>query len=83
MQSLSVLDEITLNFSEEGLFVLNITLEIIMFGVALGIDLGNFKKIFKNPKPVILGLISQVLLMPILTYLLILTDLSWLQVFWM
>lgn len=72
MQSLSILDSYRLNFSEQGLFILNITLAIIMFGVALGIDTRNFIKIIRRPKSVILGLISQVLLMPIMTFLLIL-----------
>jgi len=71
MDTISVLDQYRLNFSEGGLLVLNITLAIIMFGVALGIDLNNFKKIAKNPKSVILGLISQVVLLPIVTFILI------------
>ena len=42
-----------------------------MFGVALGIDLSNFKEIIKKPKSLILGLISQFVLLPAVTFLLI------------
>ncbi len=69
---LSVLDKYTLNFSQSGLFLLNITLAIIMFGVALGIKTQNFKNILARPKPVIIGLISQFFILPAITFLLIL-----------
>ncbi|OQX96626.1 MAG: symporter [Bacteroidetes bacterium 4572_117] len=71
-ESLQVLDEITLNFNEAGLFVLNITLAFIMFGVALGLKLDNFKKVVLKPKPVVIGIFSQFLLMPAMTFLLVL-----------
>ena len=67
---LAALDSIKFNFSEESLFFLNITLAIIMVGVALGIRLKRFKKLFLAPKPIIIGLISQIILLPALTFLL-------------
>jgi len=70
--ALNNIDEVRLNFSPEGLLFMNITLAFIMFGVALEIKPDNFKKIFYNPKSAILGLISQVLVLPGLTFLLIL-----------
>ena len=72
MESLDVLDKYTLNFSQDGLLFLNISLGIIMFGVALGINLDNFKGLLKNPKSVFTGIVSQFLLLPFFTYLLIL-----------
>ncbi|MGM0496681.1 MAG: bile acid:sodium symporter family protein [Bacteroidota bacterium] len=71
-QSLEVLDTIDLNFSPTGLLILNIALAIIMFGVALEIDVSNFKQIAKKPKSAILGFLSQFLLLPAITFLLIL-----------
>jgi len=71
-ESLEVLDSIHLNFNQEGLFFLNITIAFIMFGVALGLKLENFKKILLNPKPVAIGVVSQFVLMPALTFLLVL-----------
>jgi len=70
--SLEVLDTIELNFSPTGLLILNIALAIIMFGVALEIDVSNFKQIVKKPKSAILGFLSQFLLLPAITFLFIL-----------
>ena len=70
--SLKVLDSIELNFSSTGLLILNIALAIIMFGVALEIDVSNFKQIVKKPKSAILGFLSQFLLLPAITFLFIL-----------
>ena len=71
MSNLEVLDKYVLNFNQDGLLLLNITLGVVMFGVALGIDLSNFKEIIKKPKSLILGLISQFVLLPAVTFLLI------------
>jgi len=70
-QPLKVLDTVNLNFSPTGLLILNITLAFIMFGVALEIDVTNFKQIVKKPKSAILGFISQFFLLPALTFMLI------------
>ncbi|MBN2485157.1 MAG: bile acid:sodium symporter family protein [Bacteroidales bacterium] len=67
-ESLTLLDEIRLNFSSEGLFVLNITLAFIMFGVALGIKVSHFKDVILSPKAAIVGFLSQFLLLPAVTY---------------
>jgi len=69
---LEVLDEIRLNFSPESLKLLNFTLAFIMFGVALDLRLNNFKQVILNPKPTILGVISQFLIMPFLTLCMVL-----------
>lgn len=64
------LDKIRLNFSPEGLFIVNLTLAFIMFGVALGIKIDDFKRIYNNPKPALVGILSQFILMPFLTFIL-------------
>lgn len=71
-QALQVLDEVRLNFSPSGLLVLNISLAFIMFGVALEINTENFKKILKHPKSAVIGFLSQFLILPALTFLLVL-----------
>ncbi|MEN8120011.1 MAG: bile acid:sodium symporter family protein [Bacteroidota bacterium] len=71
-ESLQVLDEIRLNFNEEGLMVLNITLAFVMFGVALGLKVNNFKRVVFNPKSAVIGVFSQFVLMPAMTFLLVL-----------
>lgn len=65
--SLEVLDNIRLNFNQEGLFALNITLAFVMFGVALELKIDKFKKVFTKPKAAIIGIISQFFLLPVLT----------------
>lgn len=71
-ESLKALDPIRLNFNPDGLLVLNITLAIIMFGVALGIKRSSFIELVKNPKAAIVGIFSQFILLPALTFLLVL-----------
>jgi BASS family bile acid:Na+ symporter len=66
------MDEIKLNFSEDNLILMNILLGFIMFGVALNLKFDDFKRIAENPKPTIIGVISQFLLLPFLTFILIL-----------
>ena len=65
------LADVNLNFSEESLIFLNISLAFIMFGVALSINRKDFKEIGRNPKSVITGVISQFLLLPAITFLFI------------
>ena len=72
IEALQQLDDIRLNFSPKSLFVVNLTLAFIMFGVALGIKLEDFKRIFQNPKPVITGIISQFILLPFVTFVFVL-----------
>lgn len=65
------IDSMRLNFSEGGLLFMNITLAAIMFGVALEIKVENFKNLVNYPKSAILGFGSQFLLLPALTFLLV------------
>jgi bile acid:Na+ symporter, BASS family len=74
-EALTAMDPATLNFTEGGLFVLNITISIIMFGVALEIKLVHFRDLLSRPRPVLAGVLSQFLLLPAVTFLLI-------MVFW-
>lgn len=60
-------DSATLAFSPESLNILNLTLCVIMFGVALNLKKEDFVRIVQNPKSAITGLISQFLLLPALT----------------
>ena len=50
---------------------MNITLACIMFGVALEIRVENFRRLLLNPKSALLGILSQFLLLPALTFLLV------------
>ena len=66
------IDQATLNFSEENLFLLNLSLGFIMFGVAINLRVADFLLVLKNPKSALAGILSQFILLPALTFLLIL-----------
>lgn len=65
------LDEVQIQFDNDGLMVMNIALAVVMFGVALGITLNDFKNLFKQPKLVLLGILSQFILLPLITYIIV------------
>lgn len=65
------LDDVKIQFDSEALWSLNIALAVVMFGVALGITTSDFKQLFKQPRLVILGVLSQFVLLPFATYLLV------------
>lgn len=62
------IDTAKINFDTTGLWVLNIALAVVMFGVALGITLNDFKSLFKHPKLVVIGVVSQFILLPLVTF---------------
>jgi BASS family bile acid:Na+ symporter len=66
------IDDIKIHFDSSGLWVLNIAIGIIMFGVALGITIDDFKRLFKSPKILFVGVLSQFILLPAATFLAIL-----------
>ncbi len=65
------LDALQINFDDSKLWILNIAIAIIMFGVALGITTDDFKNLFKTPKILLTGIFSQFILFPIITFLLV------------
>ena len=69
--NLEILDSIHLNFSPTGLFIMNLTIGFIMFGIALDLNYNQFKEVIAQPKSLITGLISQFVLLPAVTFLLV------------
>lgn len=65
------LDTSKLNFNQDSLLLLNLSLAIIMFGVALDLKAADFRYIFQNPKSFGLGILSQFFFLPLLTLVLI------------
>lgn len=65
------IDNIKINFDTEALWMLNIALAIIMFGIALDIKIDDFKRLVNNPKILFVGLLSQFILLPFLTFVLV------------
>ena len=65
------IDAIRINFSGDQLLIMNFCLAFMMFSIALDIKLQDFKNVLRYPKATIVGLISQLLLLPIFTLVLI------------
>lgn len=65
------LDNVELNFDNSTLMIMNICLGFIMFGVALGLSIDDFKRLMKMPKLVLVGFLSQFLVLPVVTFLFI------------
>lgn len=77
LEVLQEIDHVQLNFSTEGKNLLNIAIAFIMFGVALELTVADFLALGKRPKPALVGILSQFLLMPLLTFLIVMGIQHW------
>ena len=68
-EHLQYLDALNINLGAGEMFIVNIILAFVMFGVALGIKLQTFRDVFRNPKSVILGIGLQWVALPAVTFL--------------
>ncbi len=64
----STVDTIELQFEAGSLIGLNVILALIMFGIALSLSIGDFRRVAKTPKAPIIGLVAQFLLLPAATW---------------
>ena len=62
------IDAIRLNFSPQNLWALNLSLGFIMFGVALNLTVADFRRLLAHPKPAVVGVVSQFVVLPALTF---------------
>jgi BASS family bile acid:Na+ symporter len=67
------LDAVRLHFSPESLVALNFVLAFVMFGVALDMKVEDFKGITAAPRAVLIGMLSQFLLLPAAAWALTMT----------
>jgi len=67
------IDAITLNFSPASLMLLNAILAIVMFSIALDLRPADFKRLLEAPKPLLTGMMSQFIILPSLTYLMVIS----------
>ena len=75
----SVIDGINVTMNAGGMNTINIVLAFVMYGVALGIKPKMFAKVFGNPKSLIIGICCQLILLPLLTFLLALAFGQWIS----
>jgi len=66
------MDLVRLNFNPQSLWALNFIIGLVMFGVALDLKVSDFKAVLVTPKPVLIGLAGQFVLLPAFTFLLVL-----------
>lgn len=66
-----MLDAVRLNFSADALVALNVLLAAIMFGIALDLDFADFRRVSRRPRALITGLLSQWLVLPAVTLVLV------------
>lgn len=65
------IDALRLNLDSGGLHIMNVSLAVIMFGVALELTVQDFRQLLKDPKSTLIGFFSQFLLLPLLTFVMI------------
>ncbi|MEZ5043464.1 MAG: bile acid:sodium symporter family protein [Saprospiraceae bacterium] len=68
---MDTIDSISINFNPQQLGLLNLCLGFLVFGVALDLKIVHFKALIREPKAAVVGILSQLLMLPILTLFLI------------
>jgi bile acid:Na+ symporter, BASS family len=63
------IDNMILNFDPNQRWILNILMGFLMFGIALDIKISDFQYLLKHPKPAIVGLFAQLIIIPLITIL--------------
>lgn len=61
--------EVQIQFDPSSLILINIILAVMMFGVSLDLRAEDFRRIVREPKAPVIGLLAQFLLLPALTCL--------------
>ena len=69
---MQTLDQVQINMGSDGIIILKICLAFILFSLAIDIKKEDFKTLYSNPTSVIIGCISQIIILPFFTFLLIL-----------
>lgn len=66
------IDDVVLNFSPTSLQILNAILAVVMFSIAIDLKPADFRRLAQAPKAMLTGLFSQFVVLPALTFLLVL-----------
>jgi BASS family bile acid:Na+ symporter len=61
-------DDVLLNFNPGTLVILNVVLGLIMFGIALDTTLEDFKVVARKPKPFVIAILAQLIVLPAVTF---------------
>jgi BASS family bile acid:Na+ symporter len=66
------IDQIRLDFDPGSLTLLNVILGLVVFGISLDLSVDDFRRVLRRPRGVAVGLVTQLLLLPAMTFGLIL-----------
>ncbi|MBQ9660523.1 MAG: bile acid:sodium symporter family protein [Bacteroidales bacterium] len=69
-ETIQLIDSIDVTLNAGGMNTINIVLAFVMYGVALGIKPQMFLTVFSHPKSLFTGVVCQLVLLPLLTFLL-------------
>ena len=61
-------DDVALNFTPGTLVILNVVLALIMFGIALDTSPQDFRVVVRKPKPFVIAILAQLLVLPAVTF---------------
>ena len=71
LEKLQEIDHVQIFFSDQNRIWLNVTIAFIMFGVALELNIRDFRQLWHKPKAAYVGIISQFILLPLFTFILV------------
>lgn len=61
-------DDVLLNFTPGTILILNVVLGLIMLGIALDTAPSDFKIVAKKPKPFVIAILAQLVILPAVTF---------------
>jgi len=61
-------DDVVLSFNPSTLLILDVVLGLIMFGIALDTTLDDFKVVARKPKPFVIAILAQLVVLPAVTF---------------
>ena len=62
------IDDVVLNFTPGTLVILNVVLGLIMFGIALDTSPEDFRVVARKPKPFVIAILAQLVILPAVTF---------------
>lgn len=68
----AAIDQVSMNFSPAATLALQGILALVILGISLELSLSEFRRLLQQPRAVLVGLTSQLIALPLLTFLLVL-----------
>lgn len=62
------IDDVVLNFTPGTLMILNVVLGLIMLGIALDTTPDDFRVVLRRPKPLVIAILAQLVVLPAVTF---------------